>query len=193
MSKHGAYPPELRQRMVELVRSGRTPGAAGGTTFVGAYRAVYPIATMCRVLGVSTSGYCAWSARAPSARAGSDAALLERIGMIRAGLAGHLRSAAHCGQPSRRASAAGASCAPRCAMRQAGARSGSPSVRGRSADALWAADITYIPTGAGFLYLASCSTSSASASSAGRCRPRSRPSWCWRRSTWRWACASPRT
>src|SRR5215470_15530176 len=39
---------------------------------------------MCRVLGVSTSGYYAWSARAPSARTTSDAALLERIDTIHA-------------------------------------------------------------------------------------------------------------
>lgn len=51
---------------------------------MSAYRAVYPITTMCRVLGVSTSGYYAWLARAPSARAGSDAAQLERIGAIHA-------------------------------------------------------------------------------------------------------------
>ena len=40
---------------------------------------MYPVATMCRLLGVSTSGYYAWHGRAPSAHADSDAALLERI------------------------------------------------------------------------------------------------------------------
>lgn len=44
-----------------------------------AHQAVYPIATMCRVLEVSTSGYYAWRKRAPSARATSDAALGEKI------------------------------------------------------------------------------------------------------------------
>ena len=39
---------------------------------------------MCRVLGVSSSGYYAWAKRAPSARAISDAALIERIGAIHA-------------------------------------------------------------------------------------------------------------
>ncbi len=43
---------------------------------------MYPGATMCRLLGVSTSGYYAWHGRAPSARADSDTALLERIGEI---------------------------------------------------------------------------------------------------------------
>ena len=44
-----------------------------------ANRAMYPVATMCRLLGVSTSGYYAWHGRVPSARADSDAALLEHI------------------------------------------------------------------------------------------------------------------
>ena len=44
-----------------------------------ANRAMYPVATMCRLLGVSTSGYYAWQGRAPSARAESDEALLDRI------------------------------------------------------------------------------------------------------------------
>ena len=40
---------------------------------------MYPVATMCRLLGVSTSGYYAWQGRAPAARAQSDGALLDRI------------------------------------------------------------------------------------------------------------------
>ena len=40
---------------------------------------MYPIATMCRLLGVSASGYYAWQGRRPSARAAGDAALLEHI------------------------------------------------------------------------------------------------------------------
>ncbi len=41
-----------------------------------AHQAVYPVATMCRVLRVSPSGYYAWRLRGPSARARADAALL---------------------------------------------------------------------------------------------------------------------
>ena len=44
-----------------------------------ANRAFYPVATMCRLLGVSASGYYAWQGRAPSARAESDGAMLDRI------------------------------------------------------------------------------------------------------------------
>ena len=40
---------------------------------------MYPVATMCRLLGISTSGCYAWHGRAPSAHAESDASLLERI------------------------------------------------------------------------------------------------------------------
>ena len=47
-----------------------------------ANRATYPIATLCRVLGVSPSGYYAWRPRPPSARRVLDAALLERIRAI---------------------------------------------------------------------------------------------------------------
>ena len=39
---------------------------------------------MCRVLGVSTSGYYAWRGRGPSERASTDAALMERIRTIHA-------------------------------------------------------------------------------------------------------------
>jgi hypothetical protein len=48
--------------------------------FVERERASYPVATMCRVLEVSTSGFWAWSKRPPSARACSDAELTALIG-----------------------------------------------------------------------------------------------------------------
>jgi putative transposase len=43
-----------------------------------------PVATMCQVLGVSTSGYYAWRARKPSKRAVEDAGLTELISEIHA-------------------------------------------------------------------------------------------------------------
>ncbi len=42
-------------------------------------QACYPVATLCRGLGVSPSGYYAWLTRPPSARAIVDAALTEGI------------------------------------------------------------------------------------------------------------------
>ena len=43
------------------------------------HQADYPIATMCRVLGVSSSGYHAWVKRRPSQRAETDAMLIAAI------------------------------------------------------------------------------------------------------------------
>ena len=47
--------------------------------FIAAERAVHSIKTMCRVLEVSRSGFHAWARRAPSARALEDERLIERI------------------------------------------------------------------------------------------------------------------
>ncbi len=57
------------------------------------HQAIYPIAPMCRVLGVSPSGYYAWRKRLPSARAQADALLKERIEAI------HRRSRGTYGAP----------------------------------------------------------------------------------------------
>jgi len=47
--------------------------------FIAARKAEHSIKTMCRVLGVSRSGFHAWAVRQPSARAVTDARLTERI------------------------------------------------------------------------------------------------------------------
>jgi putative transposase len=49
---------------------------------VTAHQAVHPIATMCRVLGVSSSGYYAWRQRPLSLRARADVKLSAEIQAI---------------------------------------------------------------------------------------------------------------
>jgi putative transposase len=49
---------------------------------VTAHQAVHPIATMCRVLGVSRSGYYAWRERPLSMRARADVKLSAEIQAI---------------------------------------------------------------------------------------------------------------
>jgi putative transposase len=44
------------------------------------------VAVLCRILGVSKSGYYAWRCRPPSKRSGEDAALTQKIREV------HLRS-----------------------------------------------------------------------------------------------------
>jgi putative transposase len=141
---------------------------------VSANRALFPIAAMCRVLGVSSSGFHAWRQRAPSARATADAALAGRIGDIHAGSHGtygaprihaELREdgvRVGAKRVARLMKAAGVVGVSRrrfaVTTRRDGSRPAPDLVdRNFTADApniLWVADITYIPTWAGFLYLA---------------------------------------
>jgi putative transposase len=130
---------------------------------------------MCRLLDVSASGYHAWQGRPPSVRAQVDAVLLERIRRIhtvsqgtygaprvhaelaaeethvgRKRVARLMRSAGLAGVSRRRST---------CTTRRAERVRPAPDLveRDFSADGpdrLWVADITYIPTWAGFLYLA---------------------------------------
>ncbi len=50
--------------------------------FIAAQKAEHSIQVMCRVLGVSRSGFHAWRGRAPSKRALQDARLTERVRAI---------------------------------------------------------------------------------------------------------------
>ena len=52
---------------------------------MSANQAVFPIAVMARVLGVSASGFHAWRQRLASARAVADKMLLKRVRTIHAG------------------------------------------------------------------------------------------------------------
>ncbi len=140
-----------------------------------AHQASYPIATLCRVLGVSPSGYYAWLGRPPSKRARANAALQSRIEKI------HERSRGTYGSPRIHAELAaegervGRNRVARLmrlaglegVSRRRGARTTRRDREARPApdlverdfvvtgpDRLWVADVTYIPTWAGFLYLA---------------------------------------
>ncbi len=52
---------------------------------MSANQAVFPIAAMARVLGVSEAGFHAWRHRPPSAHAVADTMLLKRVRTIHAG------------------------------------------------------------------------------------------------------------
>ncbi len=143
--------------------------------FVDCEKAAFPIVTMCRVLGVSPSGFWAWSKRPPSERARADAALTGEIRRI------HVRSRGTYGVPRVHAELAyeGTRCSRKRVARLMRAdglagvhrrRAVRTTVRDRDAapapdlvnrafrapgpDRLWVADITYVPTWAGFLYVA---------------------------------------
>ena len=137
-----------------------------------ANQAMFPIHAMCNAFGVSRSGYYAWVGRQPSARANADAELTARIKAI------HSAPKETYGAPRihteegvrvarkrverlmKAASIAGVS-------RRRGVRTAFRDNRVRPADdlvdrnfyadapdTLWVADITHVPTWAGFLYLA---------------------------------------
>jgi putative transposase len=143
---------------------------------MSAHQAEFPIRTMARVLKVSASGYYAWRSRPASARATADADLTRRIRTI------HVGSRATYGAPRVHAELAaegvhvGRKRVARL-MRGAGLagvsrRKGPPVTTRRDPDhhpahdlvrrnfiaegpnELWVADITFVPTMAGFLYLA---------------------------------------
>lgn len=139
------------------------------------HQAVFPVATMCRVIGISHSGFYAWMKRPPSVRAMHDAALLAEIRVSHARsdetygaprILGDLKELGHSvGQKrvTRLMKLAG--------IRGVSRRKGTITTRRGpeeteasdlvqrefTADApnqLWVADITYVPTWAGFLFLA---------------------------------------
>jgi putative transposase len=143
---------------------------------IAAEKAELPIAFMCARLGVSRSGYYAWQRRGPSARARANAALTGTIRQIHTASRGtygaprvHAELAdahpVHCGRKrvARLMRAAGLAgiCrrrATRTTQREEGAAVAADLVQRAFAadrpDRLWVADITYLPTGQGFLYLA---------------------------------------
>jgi len=142
---------------------------------VKAHQAKWPIATQCRVLGVSLSGYYVWCGRPPSKRAQVDADLKERIKAF------HTRSDGTYGTPRiwqdlvgagirvgkkrvarlmREMGICGVSRRKRITTTRKGKQARkAPDLVERDftvegPNKLWIADITYVPTWSGFLYLA---------------------------------------
>jgi len=142
---------------------------------IEAEKTSFPVQFMCRMLGVSRSGYYGWKMRPSWARSREDATLTVKIHEI------HRRSRQTYGSP--RIHAGLRTLGPRCGrkrverlMRQAGlqgcirGRRRGTTRRGKRAapaedlvkrdfaatrtDKIWVADITYVPTREGFLYLA---------------------------------------
>lgn len=142
---------------------------------MSAYQAIFSIRAMCRVLEVSASGYYAWRQRVMSIRATEDEQLQQRIRTI------HLLSRQTYGAP--RIHAELQEEGTRVSRKRVARLMNEANLRGVSrrkstvttrrdrsarpapdlvdrkfaADApnvLWVADITYVPTWAGFLYLA---------------------------------------
>jgi transposase InsO family protein len=144
--------------------------------FIRDHKAEFPVEVLCEVLKVSRGGYYAWASRPPSPAAVRRERLVERI------RAAHRDSRSTYGSPRvhRELRARGVACCEntvaklmrandirskarrRFVVRTTDSRHGrpvAPNVLARAfyperPDAAWAADITYIPTGAGWLYLA---------------------------------------
>ena len=140
-----------------------------------AEKANFPVTLMCRVLEVSRSGYYAWRKREPSARSQADKALKVPIVAI------HQRSRETYGVPRvhaelealgerlsrKRVARLMRELALEGVSRRKGTRTTKRDQRARPApdlverdfsadapDRLWVADVTYVPTWAGFLFLA---------------------------------------
>jgi putative transposase len=141
---------------------------------IEAEKTSFPVHLMCRMLGVSRSGYYGWRDRPPSRRSREDTALTEKVREI------HRRSRHTYGSPRVHAElrALGTRCSRKRVerlMRKSGLRG---CMRGRrrgtthrgkralaedllkrnfaatEVDRMWVADITYVATAEGFLYLA---------------------------------------
>lgn len=141
-----------------------------------AEKARTPVSVACELLGVSTSGFYAWASRAPSDRELSDAWLIERIKQIHAEnrevygsrrVTAELRlgegiavSRKRVQRLMRQAGLSGlvARKRGRTTIRVPGVRVADDLVERRfrpaAADVLWVADITYLRTWEGWVYLA---------------------------------------
>lgn len=145
-------------------------------TFIEQHAATYPVRVMCRVLGVSASGYYGWRGRPPSARTMANITLLGDVRRIQT------RHQGRYGSPRMHAAlrAEGHGCS-RGRIERLMRRHGIRALAGRrfrpcttdsrpylptapnllaqrfvapAPNRIWLADITYIATGEGWLYLA---------------------------------------
>ena len=147
-------------------------------TFIQSHARIFHITTMCRVLEVSRAGYYAWRARPLCDRVKDDRVLVEKIREIQRDVKERYGSP----RTHRDLKALGFRCGEKRVarvMREAGIRAKSPrrfrvttqsqhyepvapnlldrqfSIETHpSPDRVWAADLTYIPTREGWLYLA---------------------------------------
>ena len=143
--------------------------------FIAAEKANHSISLMCRLLGVSRSGFHAWQRRRPSDRALADAWLVERIKAVHRGSRGtygarriHAALAQQGVRVGRkrverlmrahRLTGAVPRKRAKTTIRVAGVRAADDLVlrnfKPSAGNQLWVADIKYIPTAAGWLYLA---------------------------------------
>jgi putative transposase len=142
---------------------------------VSEHQAEHDVSTMCRVLDLSRSGYYAWRGRAPSARIRNDEVMTKRIEAIHEGSRGTYGAPRIRAELLEEGERVGMRRVTRL-MRNAGIRGvsrrryttttsrsetqcGAADLVNRdftadAPDELWVADITYIRTWAGFLYLA---------------------------------------
>jgi len=143
---------------------------------MSAHQAIFPVAVLARVLGVSVSGFHAWRCRPPSGHAIADTALLKQIRTVHASSretygAPRVQAALKAGgekhgrkRIARLMRAAGLVGASR---RRSGVTTTRRDKEARPApdlvdrnfvasrpNQLWVADITFVPTASGFLYLA---------------------------------------
>ena len=144
-------------------------------TFIATYASQYPVTVICRVLGVRRSGYYAWRARPPTARAQRDTLLRREIdGAFQASRRTYGSPRVHAELKAR-----GVRCSQKRVarlMREANLVARPRRRRVRTTDSghtlpvaenivarkfvatapnrLWVADITYLPTREGWLYLA---------------------------------------
>jgi putative transposase len=145
-------------------------------SFIAAEKTNYPVAVMCRVFGVNRTGFHDWERRPPSDRALTDAWLTEKIKQIHAASRGvygaprihaelRLEHGIRVGRKrvARLMKAAGISGVRprkrwRTTIRVPGIEPATDLVerdfRPAGANALWVADITYLRSGEGWLYLA---------------------------------------